>query len=119
MDYYNNKHGFKVLGSFHSTNRCLFSYHCANSMHGTNQNFGACAPAQVNKKPFVYYPIGFTSMNNGCAGMDSNESEIISVRDNMIQLVNIRANDEQEQEDESVRHKDVPYIDFLGVGIAS
>ncbi|XP_010911569.1 uncharacterized protein [Elaeis guineensis] len=104
MDYYNR---FNVLESFHSTNRCLFSYHC------TNQNFSA--PGQANKKPFV----GFTSVNDGCVGKDSDESEIIRVGDNMIQFVNIRADDEQEQEDEPMRHKDVPFIDFLGVGIAS
>ncbi|KAG1328140.1 transcription factor MYB54-like [Cocos nucifera] len=116
MDYYNHKHGFNILESFHSTNQCLFSYHCS-SIYGSNQSFSAVG--QVNKKPFVYNPIGFTSVNDGCVGKDSNESEIIRVGDNMIQFVNIRANDAKEQEDESMRHKDVPFIDFLGVGIAS
>ncbi|XP_008810902.2 transcription factor MYB54-like [Phoenix dactylifera] len=116
MDYYNQRHGFKILESFHSTNQRLFSRHCT-SMYGANQNFSALG--QANKKPFVYYPGGFTSGNDGCAGKDPNESEIIRVGDNMIRLVNIRANDEQEQEDDSPSYKDVPFIDFLGVGIAS
>lgn len=115
MDCYDRKRRFNVLESFHSTNQCLFSNNCI-SMHGTNQNFGALL--QANNKPFVYYPVGFTSVNGGCASKGSYGSEIIRVRDDVIQLVNISANGEQEPDEESLRHKDVPFIDFLGVGVA-
>lgn len=45
--------------------------------------------------------------------------ELVSLRGNSRNLANIRATIDKGKEDESSKQKDIPFIDFLGVGISS
>lgn len=68
-------------------------------------------------------PFGYVCLGDGCN--DSNtmkKQEIVSFHDEMPRLEKTRLHvnsTHQEQADKSLKHKDVPFIDFLGVGISS
>lgn len=68
-------------------------------------------------------PFGYVCLDDGCnASNTTKKQEIVSFRGEMPRLEKTRlhANStHQEQADESLKHKGVPFIDFLGVGISS
>ncbi|CAA3019058.1 trichome differentiation GL1-like [Olea europaea subsp. europaea] len=79
--------------------------------------FGACAAfGTQNYKRVVPYPFGDGSRKLGKMNRDNLTS--INV-DNLRPFSNARASIKQKQEDQSIRKKDIPFIDFLGVGISS
>ena len=77
--------------------------------------FGLPNYRRVVPSPFGYLKLGDNyESNNGVM-----KKELMSFTDNVPKLANIRLSSQQEQEDESIKTKDVPFIDFLGVGISS
>ncbi|XP_022766319.1 trichome differentiation protein GL1-like [Durio zibethinus] len=80
-----------------------------------SSTFGIPNYRRVVPSPFGYLKLGDSyESNNGVM------KELMSFTDNAPKFANIRvSNSQQEQEDESIKGKDVPFIDFLGVGISS
>lgn len=68
-------------------------------------------------------PFGYVCLDDGRNdGNTTKKQEMVSFRDEMPRLEKTRlhaSSTHQEQADESLKHKDVPFIDFLGVGISS
>ncbi|XP_022894255.1 transcription factor MYB64-like [Olea europaea var. sylvestris] len=69
-----------------------------------------------NYKRVVPYPFGDGSRKHGRMNRDNSMS--INV-DSVHPFANARTSIEQKQEDQSIHKKDIPFIDFLGVGISS
>ncbi|XVF37077.1 hypothetical protein REPUB_Repub19eG0114500 [Reevesia pubescens] len=97
----------------------LYKYHSnnASSSFRNSSAFGLPNYKRVVPSPFGYLKLGDNYESNN--GMMKNE--LMSFTDNAAaKLANIRvSNSQQEQEDDSIKTKDVPFIDFLGVGISS
>ncbi|XP_022772347.1 trichome differentiation protein GL1-like [Durio zibethinus] len=97
----------------------LYKYHSNASAYCSSfrnsSAFGLPNYRTVVPSPFGYIKLGHNyETNNGVM------KELMSFTDNAPKLANIRvSNSQQEQEDESIKTKDVPFIDFLGVGISS
>ncbi|XVE55227.1 hypothetical protein DITRI_Ditri03aG0142500 [Diplodiscus trichospermus] len=71
---------------------------------------------RVIRSPFSY---GLKLGDNYESSDAVMKKELMSFNDTSPKLANIRPSSQQEQEDESIKTKDVPFIDFLGVGISS
>ncbi|KAL2467867.1 transcription factor LAF1-like [Forsythia ovata] len=85
----------------------------SNNAHLNSSIFGACGDSVAafgtqNYKRVVSYPFGDGSRKHGKIN-----------RDNLSPFANARTSIEQKQEDQSIHKKDIPFIDFLGVGISS
>ncbi|KAH1065175.1 hypothetical protein J1N35_030162 [Gossypium stocksii] len=98
----------------------LYKYHSNASAYCSSfrnsSAFGIHNYRRVVPSPFGYLKLGdnFES-NNGVM-----TKEFLSFTDNAPKSANLRvSNSQQEQEDEPDKTKDVPFIDFLGVGISS
>ncbi|KAA8546499.1 hypothetical protein F0562_002762 [Nyssa sinensis] len=94
------------------------SRYCSNSsIFGGFREFGAFG--LPNYKRIVSSPFGYSRLgdNNGSHGMS--KRELVSFGDNSQKFANMIATNQQVQEDESTKQKDIPFIDFLGVGISS
>ncbi|XWS21720.1 hypothetical protein CRYUN_Cryun30bG0079000 [Craigia yunnanensis] len=97
----------------------LYKYHSNASAYCSSfrnsSAFGVPNYRKVVPSPFGYLKLGHSyETNNGLM------KELMSFTDNAPKLGNIRvSNSQQEQENESIKTKDVPFIDFLGVGISS
>ncbi|GMI90822.1 hypothetical protein HRI_002751500 [Hibiscus trionum] len=75
------------------------------------QNYRRVVPS-----PLGYLKLGDNYESNNGAMMKG----LLSINENAPKSANVRAsNSQQEQEDEPDKIKDVPFIDFLGVGISS
>ncbi|KAL2503654.1 Uncharacterized protein Adt_19275 [Abeliophyllum distichum] len=82
----------------------------SNNAHLNSSRFGACGDSVAafgtqNYKRIVPYPFGDGSRKHGKIN-----------RDNLSPFANARTSIEQKQEDQSIHKKDIPFIDFLGVG---
>ncbi|XWS25036.1 hypothetical protein CRYUN_Cryun27aG0036400 [Craigia yunnanensis] len=98
----------------------LYKYHSnpsayCNSFRNSSA-FGLPNYRKVVPSPFGYLKLGHNyETNTGVM-----KKKLTSFTDNAPKLANIRvSNSQQEQEDDSIKTKDVPFIDFLGVGISS
>ncbi|XVF64420.1 hypothetical protein PTKIN_Ptkin09bG0167900 [Pterospermum kingtungense] len=100
------------------SDQSLYKYPSAycSSIRNSSAIFGQPNYRRVVPSPFGYLKLGHScETNNGVM-----KKELVSFTDNAPKLEDIRVNDSlQEQEDESIKTKDVPFIDFLGVGISS
>ncbi|XP_022753591.1 trichome differentiation protein GL1-like [Durio zibethinus] len=98
----------------------LYKYHSNASAYCSrfrnSSTFGLPKYRRVVPSRFGYLKLGDNSeSNNGVM-----KEELMSFTDNAPKLANIRLSSLQpEQEDESIKTKGVPFIDFLGVGISS
>lgn len=76
----------------------------------------------ANHRKVVLPPSAYGSSVLGCGGDDGKnrmvmmKKDLVGLCDNSATFANMRASTEQEQADE---HKQVPFIDFLGVGVSS
>ncbi|XVF39163.1 hypothetical protein PTKIN_Ptkin01aG0013400 [Pterospermum kingtungense] len=72
-----------------------------------------------NYRRVIPNPLGYLKVGDYNYGSNSGmmKEELISFTDNAPKIANIRlSNSQQKQEDESIKTKDIPFIDFLGVG---
>ncbi|KAK8692177.1 hypothetical protein V6N13_075652 [Hibiscus sabdariffa] len=98
----------------------LYKYHSNASAYCSSfrnsSPFGLQNYRRVVPSPFGYLKLGDNYESKNGATM----KEFLSINDNATKTANVRAsNSQQEQEDEPDKTKDVPFIDFLGVGISS
>ncbi|KAK8552321.1 hypothetical protein V6N13_120731 [Hibiscus sabdariffa] len=97
----------------------LYKYHSNASAYCSSFRnptaFGIQNHRRVVPSSLGYLKLGHNYENNNGAMM-----ELFNINDNAPKSANVRAsNSQQEQEDEPDKTKDVPFIDFLGVGISS
>ncbi|XP_021284864.1 trichome differentiation protein GL1-like [Herrania umbratica] len=97
----------------------LYKYHSNASAYSSSLKnpsaFGLPNYRRVVPSPFGYLKLGDNyESNNGVM-----KKELMSVIDNAPKLANIRVSSQQEDDDDSIKQKDIPFIDFLGVGISS
>ncbi|GMY06557.1 transcription factor MYB117-like [Fagus crenata] len=97
------------------------SNHCINlewsKRYGSYQ--GSTTFGLPNYTKVVPSPFGYLNLGNDYEPNGRNRRELVSFCDNSPTLAKLRATAEHEQGDESIEHKDIPFIDFLGVGIPS
>ncbi|XWS15209.1 hypothetical protein CRYUN_Cryun35bG0074900 [Craigia yunnanensis] len=110
---------YSSMDSSKFLDQSLYKYHSNASAYGrsfrNSSAFGLPNYRRVVPSPFGYLKLGDSyDSNNGVM-----KKELMSFTDNAPKLANIRLSSQQEQEDESIKTKDVPFIDFLGVGISS
>nr|QIJ70649.1 MYB transcription factor [Macadamia integrifolia] len=94
-------------------------YYSNSSMFSGYRNF--IAPGLPNYKRIIPNPFGYSNIHGD--GYGSN----VTVRRDFVRFGDSSAtfpkfrmiNSQQEQENESIKEKDVPFIDFLGVGVSS
>lgn len=75
------------------------------------QSFGSPGQPPTNFKPSGPFSIGFSFIGDEC--------KLVRVGDNSSEVMSSRNSIQHEHDDESSKRKDVPFIDFLGVGISS
>ncbi|KAF8411704.1 hypothetical protein HHK36_004262 [Tetracentron sinense] len=88
----------------HSSDHSHYSYYSNSSIYGGYRNFSA--PGIPNYKRVVPHPFGHSPLG-------------VRFGENSTVFPKLRRTAQQEQGDESIINKDVPFIDFLGVGISS
>ncbi|XVE95603.1 hypothetical protein REPUB_Repub02eG0112900 [Reevesia pubescens] len=112
--------GYYSTESSKNIDQSLYKYHSNASAYYSSfrysSAFGLPNYRRLVPSPFAYHKLGDNyESNNGVM-----KKELLGFTDNAPNLANIRvSNSQQEQEDESIKTKDVPFIDFLGVGISS
>ncbi|XP_010260471.1 PREDICTED: myb-related protein 3R-1-like [Nelumbo nucifera] len=106
--------------SSHASDQSRYSYCTTNSSIYSGCRSFSSAPVLHNYKRVIYNP--HLNHKDHDEGFGSNRmiksSELVRFGDDLI-TQKLRRNSEQEQGDDSIKHKDVPFIDFLGVGISS
>ncbi|KAF9599703.1 hypothetical protein IFM89_001649 [Coptis chinensis] len=109
---------FSTNSSFCITEKDHSSYHYYNSsMYGGYGNLGAAGINKYNK--VVHHPYSCSSIADAYGGSGMIKSDLVRFGDKLAtQSSRLRVTTQQEQGDESIKHKDVPFIDFLGVGIS-
>ncbi|CAK7346858.1 unnamed protein product [Dovyalis caffra] len=118
-DNYFNSSLFCTTESSKISDQSIYRYYMNSSVYGgyrSSNIFGLPNYRRVVPSPFRYLKLGDDYENHGKV-----KKELASSCHNSSTLKNMRAtSNHQEQGDhESIRHKDVPFIDFLGVGISS
>ncbi|KAK8366652.1 hypothetical protein V6Z11_A02G132300 [Gossypium hirsutum] len=108
-------HGLAMGGSY-LLDQSLYKYHSNASAYSSFRNFSVFG--LPNYRRVVSSPFGYLGLENN---NDVVKEESSSFTDNASKLTDIRvaSNSHQEQDDDSIKTKDVPFIDFLGVGISS
>ncbi|KAF5178967.1 Transcription factor myb52 [Thalictrum thalictroides] len=117
--------GQRDLATSSSSNYCIIenSFSSDNKYYNgsTYEGYGNVSASGINKYNKVpYHPYGCSS--NVVDGRTT--SELVQIGDkptmppSRFQFVMSTTNQLQEQGDASIKHKDVPFIDFLGVGIS-
>lgn len=103
-----------VLGGSRSSDQSLRRRYCSSSMYGGFRNLGAQG-LPIYKRG-VSNPVGFSNASDGCV----NEALMLEVRmgENSTTFPKIRPNNLQQLGDGTLKHNDVPFIDFLGVGLS-
>uniref|UniRef100_A0A5B7BQ73 Putative trichome differentiation protein GL1 n=1 Tax=Davidia involucrata TaxID=16924 RepID=A0A5B7BQ73_DAVIN len=117
-DYFNSSSYNFTTESPNSSDQSLSRYYSNSSIFGGFRDLGAFGLS--NYKRVVPSPFGYSRLgdNNGSHGMT--KRELVSFGDNSKPFPKMRAiTIEKDREDESTKQKDIPFIDFLGVGISS
>ncbi|KAG1331200.1 putative transcription factor MYB54-like [Cocos nucifera] len=110
--FYRSKYNYNVLGRSHFHDQSLrSSYH-------PYRSFNALCDRDYTR--VVPQSIRFSTTSDGCGSEVMSAGEIIRLGDSSARGMNHRADHNQQDDgDESLKRKDVPFIDFLGVGISS
>ncbi|XP_010912603.1 uncharacterized protein [Elaeis guineensis] len=112
--FYRSKYNYNVLGRSHFHDLSLrSSYHPYRSFNAL------CGVADHTR--VVPQSIRFSATSDGCGSEVMSATEIIRLGDSSARAMNHRADHNQQDDgDRSLKKgKDVPFIDFLGVGISS
>ncbi|XP_058097364.1 myb-related protein 315-like [Magnolia sinica] len=117
-DYLGSNSNYCILESSQSSEPSLRRYFVDSSMYGGYRNLGG-AQGQPIYKRIVTNPVGYASLGDSSANEAMIKGDMVRFGDNSATLPKIRMNNQQERGEESLKHKDVPFIDFLGVGISS
>ncbi|KAF8377099.1 hypothetical protein HHK36_030472 [Tetracentron sinense] len=114
-DNFNSSSSYCIMDRPHSLDQSLYRYY-SNSSFGGYRNISALGLPNYKR---VAPPFGYSNLGDGYEGHGTMKSDLVRFRDNSAAFPKLRTTTQQEQGDESVKHKDVPFIDFLGVGISS
>nr|POE86746.1 transcription factor myb52 [Quercus suber] len=97
----------------------LHRYHPNSSVHHGSYQGSTTYGLVPNYTKVVPSPFGCFNLGSDYETNGRNRRELVSFCNNSPTLTKLRATAEHEQGDESIEHKDIPFIDFLGVGISS
>ncbi|XP_030935549.1 transcription factor MYB117-like [Quercus lobata] len=97
----------------------LHRYHPNSSVHHGSYQGSTTYGLVPNYTKVVPSPFGCFNLGSDYETNGRNRRELVSFCNNSPALTKLRATAEHEQGDESIEHKDIPFIDFLGVGISS
>ncbi|RWR84753.1 transcription factor MYB23 [Cinnamomum micranthum f. kanehirae] len=106
-----------VLESCHGSNQPLRGNYFNSSMYNGFRNLGTQGIPIYNRN--ASNPVGFSSRGDGCVSEEKAKIDFARFGDKPTTAPKIRVNSEQEHGDETMKNKNVPFIDFLGVGISS
>ncbi|KAK9270208.1 hypothetical protein L1049_025784 [Liquidambar formosana] len=96
----------------------LYRYYSNSSVYGSYRNLSALG--LNNYKRVLSSPFGCFKLGDGYESTHGMiKREFVNFGDNSATFAKMRPTIQQEQDDDSIKHKDVPFIDFLGVGISS
>ncbi|XP_010930647.1 transcription factor MYB3R-1 [Elaeis guineensis] len=112
-NYYSPKYNYNVLESsrFHDQSLGPYNYHMFKSFN---------ALCETDYKRVAPHFIRFSGTGDSCRSEVMTADELVSLGDSSARAMNHRADDNQQEDgDDSLACKDVPFIDFLGVGITS
>ncbi|KAJ8618837.1 hypothetical protein MRB53_015023 [Persea americana] len=111
-DRFTPNSNYSVLESSHSSDQSLRRYNNS-SMYGGSRNLGAQGLTIYNRG--FSNPVDFSNRSDGCA----NEAMIkVGLGENPATFLKTRANNQKQFGDETSKQNDVPFIDFLGVGLS-
>ncbi|KAA8538334.1 hypothetical protein F0562_027843 [Nyssa sinensis] len=113
-DYFNSSWKNCFTECSNSSDQSLSARHYSNSsMFGGFRDFG------IFGLPNYKRVVGYSKLGDNNGSHEMIKRELVSFGDNSHAFAKMRAAIEQQKEDESTKQKDVPFIDFLGVGISS
>ncbi|RWR72934.1 transcription factor MYB44-like protein [Cinnamomum micranthum f. kanehirae] len=107
------KSNYCVLESSHSFNQSLRRRYYNSSMYGGFRNLGAQGLTIYNRG--VSNPVDFSNISDGC---DNETMFKVRLGENSATFLKTRANNQKQFGDETLKQKDAPFIDFLGVGLS-
>ncbi|RWR90206.1 transcription factor MYB23 [Cinnamomum micranthum f. kanehirae] len=112
-DRFTPNSNYSVLESSHSSDQSLRRYYNS-SMHGGFRNLGAQGLTIYNRG--FSNPVDFSNRSDGCA----NEPMFkVRLGENPATFLKTRVNNQKQfGDDQTSKQKDVPFIDFLGVGLS-
>ncbi|KAJ9675128.1 hypothetical protein PVL29_024183 [Vitis rotundifolia] len=113
-DHFNSTSSDGIMDSQNSLDRSLYRYFSNSSAYGgyrTSTAFGF-----PNYKSVVSSPVGYSKLGDPHRML---KREFVNFGDNSPTFAKMIMTNQQEQEDESIKQKSIPFIDFLGVGISS
>ncbi|KAJ4950779.1 hypothetical protein NE237_027611 [Protea cynaroides] len=86
----------------------------------SSRNFMNAPPGLPNYKRVISNPLVYSNRRDGCVSNRTVKSDLVRFGDSSpVTFPKIRMNSPQQQENESIKRNDVPFIDFLGVGVSS
>lgn len=102
-----------------NSNHSLYPYYSNPSAYGgqrkINMAFGV-----PNYRGAISSSFGYSKLGDGFEAHGIIKGEMVSFNDNTSKCAKMRTSMQQENRDESIKdNKDIPFIDFLGVGISS
>lgn len=119
-DYFNSSPRNCIPEYSKSADQFLYRYHPTSSVYGSYNRGGPNVVGLPNYTSVVPSPFGYLNLGNDHSESNGRtKRELMSFCDSSPTLMKLRATTEQEQGDESIEHKEIPFIDFLGVGISS
>ncbi|KAJ9146197.1 hypothetical protein P3X46_028493 [Hevea brasiliensis] len=115
-DCFNNSSFYTAESSKISDHQSIYRYYSNSSMYRSSTVFGF-----PNYRRVVPSPFGCLKLGDECENHGTIKKELVNFCDNSSTFKkNMTVSKQEEQRDqESIRHTEVQFIDFLGVGISS
>lgn len=117
-DYISSSSNHCISEYSKSSDQYLRRYHTNASVYGSYRWVSSTLGHQ-NYTKVVPSPFGYLNLGNDHEPSGRIRRELVSFCDNSPSLAKLNLPAEHEQEDESIDPKEIPFIDFLGVGISS
>ena len=99
------------------SDQSIYRYHMNSS--GRSSNWSSSKFGLPNYRRVVPSPLGYLKLGDDYGNHGMIKKELYCHNSSTLKNMRATSNHQEQGDHESIRHKDVPFIDFLGVGISS
>jgi myb proto-oncogene protein len=99
------------------SDQSIYRYHMNSS--GRSSNWSSSKFGLPNYRRVVPSPLGYLKLGDDYGNHGMIKKELYCHNSSTLKNMRATSNHREQGDHESIRHKDVPFIDFLGVGISS
>ncbi|KAF9687127.1 hypothetical protein SADUNF_Sadunf02G0061400 [Salix dunnii] len=117
-DNYFNSSLFSTTESSKISDQSIYRYHDQNSST-RSRNWSSSIFGLPNYRRVVPSPLGYLKLGDDFENHGMIKKELSCHNSSTLKNMRATSNHQEQGDHESIRHEDVPFIDFLGVGISS